>query len=562
MGRKGIGKLAGFGVASEMSVLTWKGNTSTKIRLDVKMLQTEAGSTKDIEIPGIVGPRPSEADSPNGTRIVLRKLKHKSPPDIAALHEALSRRFSRRVHGEMKIFVNGTPLNKPDLDIDKRFPESGFNEETLPNGNRISYYYAFAKSNIRSKELQGFTIYVRGKTAQAPPFFFQVETKASGLHWARYMTGEIEADFLDDGIDNESDIISTDRQEIDWADERSQDFKAWGEALTRKALREWAEYKGDRLESQVLQDPEINKRVQALDSTSQKQVSRFLKQLGQNEPDPDRAVKLADSLVRAYEYRHFHDLIDQIENVSEEPEQLYLLLNYLSAWKVLESRAILEIIKGRLEVIEKFHSMIVNDAPETASSLSLDNMHDLLAGYPWILNPEWQVLAEEKRISTQLREWNVKDINDEDKQLRYDFLALGDDRRLVIIKIKRAGHTVELEELQRLEKYKERLSKANKRELYMVMICGGTFNLSKDAKKVWEDRSDGEIRAWSDIYDTTSSYYNHYKAVLEGDIQHKDFARKEQEIAQTRNILQPGASHRDPAIRKQGLGPQDRNEEI
>ena len=125
----------------------------------------------------------------------------------------------------MEIYINNEIINEPILDIDQQFPSEGFGEEMLPNGAKIRYYYAFTKSNIRSKEMQGFTIYVLGKTAQAPPFFFQVEATASGLHWARYMTGEIEADYLDEGSENESDIISTDRQEIDWADERSQELK-------------------------------------------------------------------------------------------------------------------------------------------------------------------------------------------------------------------------------------------------------------------------------------------------------------------------------------------------
>jgi RecB family endonuclease NucS len=71
---------------------------------------------------------------------------------------------------------------------------------------------------------------------------------------------------------------------------------------------------------------------------------------------------------------------------------------------VLESRAILEIIQGRLEIIDKFHSMIVNNAPETPHRKGDDNMHDLIAEYPWLLNPEWQVLAEEKTISKQLQQ--------------------------------------------------------------------------------------------------------------------------------------------------------------
>jgi hypothetical protein len=144
------------------------------------------------------------------------------------------------------------------------------------------------------------------------------------------MTGEIEADFLDEGCDNESDVISTDRQEIDWADERSQELLTWGQALTRKALHDWAEYKGEQMEKRIMQTPELAQRINGLDSSSQKQVSRFLKQLGQAEPSPERSLDLADALVRAYEYRHFHDVISQIENVSDDPEQLAQLLEHLT----------------------------------------------------------------------------------------------------------------------------------------------------------------------------------------------------------------------------------------
>jgi hypothetical protein len=559
MGKKGIGKLAGFGLAAQMSITTWRDGLSTKLTLDVDALKTKPGTSKSVDIPGIVGPRSAELVGKSGTIIKLCHLKHKSPPDIESLRESLSRRFSRRVHGEMKILINGNLIKAPILDIDQRYPSKGYSTDTIPKGGIVHYYYAFTKSNIRSKELQGFTIYIRGKTAQAPPFYFFVESVASGLHWARYMTGEIEADFLDEGVNDEADLISTDRQEIDWADEASQGLRKWGEALTRKALREWAELKGERTEQRIMQSPEFSERIERLDHTSQKQVSHFLKQLGQTDQEPERALQLADSLIRAFEYRHFHDLIEQIEAVEGAPDQLALLLTHLQEWKVLESRAILEVIKGRLEVVEKFHSMIVNDAPETKSKKSLDNMHDLLAGSPWVLNPEWQVLVEEKTISSLLKKWQEKDIQEADKRLRIDFLALIDDQRLIVIEIKRSGHAVELEELQRLETYKEKLSRANKKVLSMVMICGGKLNVSEQVREAWEKRPDGEIRNWQDIYDRTREYYEHYRAILTGDITHPDFSRKALEVAQTRNILKPGGSHRPPAARKTGIGPQDRN---
>ena len=78
-------------------------------------------------------------------------------------------------------------------------------------------------------------------------------------------------------------------------------------------------------------------------------------------------------------------------------------------------------------------------------------------------------------------------------------------------------------------------------------------------QKNWEDRPDGEIRAWNEVYEKTRAYYSHYKAVLKGDITDPNFARKQREVAQTRKILEIGSTHRNPKTRKQGIGSQDQN---
>jgi hypothetical protein len=45
-------------------------------------------------------------------------------------------------------------------------------------------------------------------------------------------------------------------------------------------------------------------------------------------------------------------------------------LGHLRNWQVLELRAILEILRGRLAVVDLFENMVRNDAPETALSVS------------------------------------------------------------------------------------------------------------------------------------------------------------------------------------------------
>ena len=557
MGKKGIGKLAGFGMANVMEITTWVGNEATHFVLDLTKLKTSDGQAEKMRVEGQNIARPYWVKSPSGTRIVLRVLKHSTAPDLDKLVESLARRFSIGIRGAMTISVNGIDVGEPNLEMDIRFPDSGDFTEDVGGGNIVRYHYGFTSKPIKSPELRGFTIYVRGRTAQAPPYFFDVEGTASGQHSTKYVTGSIEADFLDDGDDEASDVISTDRQHIDWELPFAANLHAWGDALARKALRECADLKGTRLKDWLMLEPSIQPRIKKLDPSAEKQISKFLIILGKAEPDEQRAIELADALVQAYEYRHFHDVIAMIETASSDPDQLASLLGNLHEWKVLESRAILEIVRGRLGILDKFREMVVNDAPETKSSVSSDNMHDLLAQYPWILNPEWQVLSEEKTISKQLTAWNCADIDDEDKRLRYDFLALADEKRLVIVEIKRSGHSVTLDELQRLEQYMQRLSKGDNKEISMILVYGGDMAINANSLKSWTKREDAILLPWSELHTRNRAYYEHYRAVLERDVTDPMFAQKTEEIASTRKILEGGTVHRDAAARRAGLGGQD-----
>jgi hypothetical protein len=561
MGRKGIGKLAGFGMAKQMQVETWLNNVAHSFILDSDLLKSEDNTVKDAEIEANVGETPEDAKNETGTRITLKQLKHNNPILLDQMHQSLARRFSRTVRGSMNIYINDEPLKEFQFELDYQRPEdqNTYDTVTLDDGNEIKVRYAFAKKPIGSTEQRGFTIYVRGKTAQAPNFFFDVEGKVSGQHASKYLRGEIVADYLDAGTDEESDIVSTDRQEIDWENDFVTPLKKWGESFIRDKFKEWLEHRGGNFESDLLKDhPDLKSRIDALnqDKVTGAKVLRLIKVLGQAETDPERAHDLADGLIKAYEYQNFYDVIEDIEDFEENPEGLKKLLEALYNWKVLESRAILEIVKGRIQIVEKFHQMSVNDAPETAPIVGSSNMHDLIASYPWILNPEWQVLREETAITTQLRDWNEKDVKESFKG-RYDFLGLSDQKRLVVIEIKRSGHPLELDEIQRLETYKEKLTRGNPGEIDMVLIYGGTTNISEKTWKNYLDRDDLTIVTWADIYEKTKQHYSYYKAVLEGKVDDPEFFARQKELLKNQEVLDSGEVYRSKEERKGGLGPQD-----
>jgi len=557
MGRKGIGKLAGFGLARKMTVSTWRAKEGLEFYLDLTELKAEDNTSEDKPIHWKPIP-PRKQLSTSGTVVTLEALKHKTPMNVDSLRRSLARRLSRTVKGQMKITVNGHELPDPTPPLDFRLPSQNsgrhVEEIKLTDGSTVRYWYGFATDVIHDRELRGFTILVHGKVAQAPPFFFDVEARASGQHATRYVIGEIEADFLDNGTDDDTDLVSTDRQEIDWEDEKAQLLKVWGEELSKKTLRDCTEFRGEKTVKEVLSNPGLDRRIKRLDRPSQKQITQFLRILGNRDSDNGKTLELAGALVRAYEFRQFHDVIEELEEASSDPDKLAAMLQQLNEWKVLESRAILEVVKGRLDILDKFEKMLCNDAPETASSRTPENMHDLLAGNPWLLNPEWQVLAEEKKITTQLRDWGRQDLPD--YHGRYDFLALSSERELVLIEIKRPEHPAEWAEISRLFDYQEKLCLGRDLQFNLVFICGKRPNVSEQQMKRLKATPDFEIRYWNELFGRTRCVYEHYRAVLEGTVDEPGFGAKEEEVARTRSLLKHGV-HRGPAERARGIPAQD-----
>lgn len=527
--------------------------------MDINELKKEDNKSGSVNIHYRTSDLKEGEKHETGTKIILRVLKHHTPLEVEKIKEGLARRFSRETKGHMNIFINGDLLTEPKLDY--RF-EHEWVSESLPDGNVVKYRYACAQKPIRSAELRGFTIYARGKTVQAPPFFFHVEATAHGQHGTRYLIGEIEANFIDKGIDDESDIVSTDRQEIDWENPLVSSFYEWGQAISRRAIAECATKVGEDVKNFILEQPEILSRIERLEPASQKQIAGFLTLLGKGVADTeskDRIIELADALVKAYEFRNFHDVIKTLEQIEAEddPDKLQHLLTHLTDWRVLESRAILEIVKGRLEIIDKFDSMILKRDSETANPIGTDNFHDLLGSYPWLINPEWQVYAEEKRITTQLREWGASEstISKEDKT-RFDFLGLQNSNQYIIIEIKRPGYGVTYEEVTRMDSYREKLS-GSRDIVKTVLIYGGSFVASDKFKKSIEEREDFELLTWQQLVERSRKYYEHYRAVLEGDIGSANFTLKETEVMNTRKVIDTGTVYRTPSERKKGLGPQD-----
>ena len=95
-----------------------------------------------------------------------------------------------------------------------------------------------------------------------------------------------------------------------------------------------------------------------------------------------------------------------------------------------------------------------------------------------------------------------------------------------------------------------------RQRVHMIMICGGEPAVSEETRKSWRERDDGDILNWHEIW-KTRRYYEHYRSVLEGDVDDNNFTTKVSEVARTREVLNRGSVVRGSAERKRGLGEQD-----
>lgn len=223
MGRKGLGKLAGFGVAKHIEVVTRKeGEThATRFVLEYdKIIKKQA--THEIEIDD---EELSDGGGihEKGTRVTLSRLLYdpvKSRSQTIA--NTIADHFQFIDPADFAIKINGEqvePLKlehayawpKPDVPTDE------FIEHSLPReeGGEVEFKYRLRfteEGAALPAARRGVRVYSHDRLAAAPSLL-GADTNMHGFRMTDYLDGVVHADFVDS---EEMDYISTDRQSLRW----------------------------------------------------------------------------------------------------------------------------------------------------------------------------------------------------------------------------------------------------------------------------------------------------------------------------------------------------------
>ena len=255
-GRKGLGKLAFFGIGDTIQIIT---NSKGKC-VDFSMNWNEIlhSKTNNYE------PKYEEKDCVpadiHGTTIILTDLKRKTGFNVEELASSISRLFNCFSEDfVVDISLNGS---KP-LKINEKLRYNTIQSQFLwdiPDfiQDNTNYFYTnkvkgqlFATEKPLKPGLRGITLYAHGRMVNAPEFFGVGESS----HFYSYLTGWLDVDFVDE---QDEDIISTDRQSLSWDLPITSELQEKLKQLLSMVERDWREKRKITRERKIKEQTRID----------------------------------------------------------------------------------------------------------------------------------------------------------------------------------------------------------------------------------------------------------------------------------------------------------------
>ncbi|MGC2207524.1 MAG: ATP-binding protein [Candidatus Dormiibacterota bacterium] len=502
LGRKGIGKFAGFGIARVIEIDTVSGVTGEHVvfRLDLRVLrgedkesrpdetrssdedESEGGpapttgedelpespyvSREMLPIPTLTYEGPSEQRrSQHGTTIRLLELEMGEHPSLVVFQRSLGRRFLLHARADQFLIkVGDDPLPPHDSSaVEFLFPrdygkagvsgtklpkmtllEDGlWAEEYVDDLHKIKWQVAFYQDPITESELTGVAVFANQKLAQTP-FFFNLKGGIGAQQGQPYLSGRVEADYLDSFP---RDVIATERQRLNWELKEAKPLLEWGRKRLPELLRLWNTLRTeDKVAQFQAQLGPLRPRLEKLSVREQKTIESALRHMAQLKGvNSEMFVDVAGSVLTAWESGHLHELIERFAEAEDIDEAT--LVGMLTEADVISAMHAGDIARSQMAIVKGLGERIEKHELELA-------VRDYIAKHPFLISPEWQVFAKETRVQSIVEdaEKSAKLNQDDDWKGRMD-LVLSSGNQLLVLEFMRPGLTVDYDHVVRYERY-------------------------------------------------------------------------------------------------------------
>ncbi|MCV0388090.1 MAG: ATP-binding protein, partial [Nitrobacter sp.] len=362
MGRKGLGKLAVIQATATVEVdtvaLDESGNPwRTHFRIPYGEFMAKPTTEESAQPIDVLddGPPPSDlrfpGDSVTGTRTTLLDVRLSGTPNRQAFIRSMHTRFALAAETDsFTITVDGERVPTIEEAVESlAFEHYWAGTEVVPDVGEVTWWVGTTSDPQPRDELQGFALYARKRLAVERPFWFNLTRGFTGQLGKEYMTGAVYVD----AIDEDEDLIATDRGTIDWSHEIGRALESWGQDLIRKHAKEWEELRGKRRIDELAPDPRLLDQIDRLSGRARDDCRVVLRSLArQPHATKDDLDRTATVLLNGLQHREFLETLQELTstNVDELP-------GILAKWNVLEALLYLPVVRSRIEVIAKLRRL-------------------------------------------------------------------------------------------------------------------------------------------------------------------------------------------------------------
>ena len=544
MGRKGIGKLAPFGICHEVEVVsaggskTSNGYVVSNLILDLDDILDERTDQFGNVLPyhPIPGPRDGNFEQSAGTTLILRRFDRRRVPTGEELDRQLGARFglSRNNWSVQLEDSTGTeqPIELGTLNVDiipgTRIDVDGrpvpVDDQLLP----VSGWVAYAKDPYKDEVMAGVRLYARGKIV-AQTRDFDIKTGFTGEFKMRsYLTGAINAEWLDE----DEDFIRTDRQDIIWNSDLGTPLREWGRELLKELAAKAEASTGQRAWDIFLEESQLDERLMAAHPTdrairdsvlraARALVTRADRDAIKNPNYRDRMIRLAYAIGP---HTTLLATLDEVAALADGPVDV--ILDLFERARLVEMYSLGQVAQERVGAVEQLRRLV------SSSSTVERQIQRLIETAPWILHPDWTPLSFNQTLAstrTNFQSWYLarygveiitSTIDNPTKQP--DFVMLNHEGRLEVVEIKRPQYAITDEEFDRAFGYLTAVREFIKEttavrssfpEAQLTIVCD---YLNVNALRANNIRTDSEIqhKTWHDLLESTSRRHEDFLKVV------------------------------------------------
>lgn len=407
-GKKGLGKLALFGIGRRIDLSTTRAGSTvrTRVALSYDEMMHSDGDYRPGETTA------SADQSAHGTVVRLSELKRATPVDAAEVAASLSRLFNY-VDSSFEVDVVGADgvrhpvtresrLASMQVEFEWDFPRDFDSDDQFAKERGISGRIVSSAKPLR-QGMRGITIYVNGRLANEPEYYGASESSYA----FSYLSGYLTVDFLDS---IEPDVIATDRRAIDWDTEVTLELRDQLQRLIRRVGQEWRTRRSRKRQEEAEEalGGTTEDWVNTIRAEEQAPVRSLIDAIGSDEIDmaPDvqgRLLQLVQSVApphAEYVWRHLHP------EIRDATEKHYIDGDYYTAIQeaikrfvnetrlrsgIDESQAQALVSKafgenGRLRVFQKYMSES-NFDPQTGTNVERGQQHVAMGIVSGFRNP-------------------------------------------------------------------------------------------------------------------------------------------------------------------------------